>query len=58
MHSVPSLVDVLRSALKRLEHNEELTPDDPRLVELRRSLLRTIAELESRRHDPHESSVA
>lgn len=58
MPSVPSLADVLRSTLKRLEHNEELAPNDPHLAELRRSLLRTIAEIESRRQDEHESSVA
>ncbi|HTX40609.1 MAG TPA: hypothetical protein VMD25_02180 [Acidobacteriaceae bacterium] len=58
MPTVPSLADVLRSTLRRLEHNEELAPNDPRLIELRRSLLRTIAEIESRRSDKHDSSAA
>jgi hypothetical protein len=42
----PSLVEVLRSTLKRLEQNEDLAADDPALAELKGSILRTITELE------------
>lgn len=41
--NMPILVGALRSALKRLEEQEELAPDDPALLEIKRSILRTIA---------------
>jgi hypothetical protein len=42
----PSLVDLLRSTLKRLAQLEGLRPNDPALQEVKRSILRSIAELE------------
>ena len=42
----PSLIEVLRSTLKRLEQHEDLASDDPALAELKGSILRTITELE------------
>jgi hypothetical protein len=42
----PSLIEVLRSTLQRLEQHEDLASDDPALAELKGSILRTIAELE------------
>jgi hypothetical protein len=42
----PSLVEVLRSTLSRLEQHEDLASDDPALAELKGSILRTITELE------------
>lgn len=42
----PSLVEVLRSTLERLEQNEDLAADDPALAELKATILRAIAELE------------
>jgi hypothetical protein len=58
MPSVPSLAEVLRSTLQQLEHNEELAPNDPALAELRRSLVRTIVQIESRRSDDRKSAAA
>lgn len=42
----PSLAEVLRSTLKRLEQNEDLASDDPALNELKGTILRAITELE------------
>jgi hypothetical protein len=42
----PSLIEVLRSTLNRLEQHEDLASDDPALAELKGSILRTITELE------------
>lgn len=47
----PNLVQVLRDTLQRIERSNELLPDDPALLELQRSLLRIIAELELARED-------
>jgi hypothetical protein len=44
--SSPTLIDLLRSTLRRLEENSELDPADPQLRELKGSILRSIAELE------------
>jgi hypothetical protein len=44
--STPDLVQLLKETLKRLEQTEELQPNDPALVELKQSIVRTIAELE------------
>ena len=42
----PSLSELLRSTLKRLEQNEHLSPNDPALREIKNAILRSIAELE------------
>lgn len=42
----PSLVEILRSTLARVEQSADLSPDDPAMVKLRRLVLRLIAELE------------
>jgi hypothetical protein len=42
----PSLIEVLRSTLERLEQHEDLASDDPALAELKGFILRTITELE------------
>jgi hypothetical protein len=42
----PSLLEILRSTLARVEQSADLAPDDPALVQLRRLVLRLIAELE------------
>jgi len=52
----PNLVQVLEDTLKRIQRTSELAPDDPAMVELERSLVRAIAELELQRRD--ESSAA
>lgn len=44
--SARDLIDVLRSTLAQLEKSQDIAPDDPSLVELRNSIVRTIAELE------------
>ena len=40
------LIELLEETLKRLESVEALSPNDPALLELKRSIVRTIAELE------------
>ncbi|HEX9201774.1 MAG TPA: hypothetical protein VF865_19610 [Acidobacteriaceae bacterium] len=47
----PAFLEVLRSTLERVEHTLELAPDDPKLIEFKRSVLRAIAELEMRKSD-------
>jgi hypothetical protein len=53
-HKVPRRHDPLmkgfRVALMRIREIEKLQPDDPALLELQRSILRTITELELRRN--------
>jgi hypothetical protein len=41
-----SLVEILSSTLQRLEESADLRQDDPAVIELKRHILRTIAELE------------
>jgi len=49
--SSPTLIDLLSSTLRRLEDTPELDPHDPILVEFKRAITRSIAELELRRAD-------
>jgi hypothetical protein len=42
----PSLIEVLQSTLAHVERNTELPPDDLTMIDLKRSILRVIAELE------------
>lgn len=42
----PTLIGILRSTLARVEQSIDLSSDDPALAELRRRVLRLIAELE------------
>lgn len=49
--ALPTLIDLLRSTLKRLEETPGVGPDDPKLVEVKNSILRSIAELEVRKQD-------
>jgi hypothetical protein len=52
------LIEVLKKTLEQLEQTtEELRPDDRAMVELRSSILRTIAELEIARLQ-HSSATA
>jgi hypothetical protein len=44
-----TVVEVLRSALMRIERTDEFDPNDPALSEVKRSILLSIAELEMRR---------
>jgi len=46
MQSSPGLITALQSTLRQLEQTEEMTPEDPALVELKRSIVRVMAELE------------
>jgi hypothetical protein len=41
-----SLIGILRSTLARVQQKCHLSPDDPAAIELKRSILRTIANLE------------
>jgi hypothetical protein len=45
--TMPILVGALRSTIQNLERNEELSPDDPALREIKSSILRTIAAREA-----------
>ena len=49
--SSPTLIQLLRSTLRRLEENSGLDSNDPKLVEFKNSILRAIAELEIQRSD-------
>jgi hypothetical protein len=42
----PTLIETLRRSLSQIEEREKLRPNDPSLLELKRSILRTIAELQ------------
>ena len=47
----PSMIEALRSTLKCLERNEDLSPADPAYVELKNSILRAIGELDLRKNN-------
>ena len=47
----PKLIELLRSTLKRLEEELGMEPNDPKLLEFKDSLLRSIAEMEVRKQD-------
>ncbi len=47
----PSLVSLLRSTLQRLEESANIDPRDPTFMELKSTILRSIAELELRRQE-------
>jgi hypothetical protein len=49
--SSPTLIDLLRSTLRRLEENPELDPNDPQLQELKSFILLSIAELDLRKQE-------
>jgi hypothetical protein len=42
----PELIEAFRKALRHVEESERLHPDDPSLLELKKFIARTIAELE------------
>lgn len=48
--NMPIVVSALRSAIKRIEEQEDLSPNDPVLRRIKSAILRTIAErdIESR----------
>lgn len=46
---LPTLVTLLRSTLQHLEETEGIRPNDPAFLELKNSILRSIAELEIER---------
>ena len=52
MIKTPSLIDVLRSTLERVEQSVKLTPDDPALREFKRHIPRMIAENRGNRKQP------
>jgi hypothetical protein len=49
MNTRPSMLHALRKTLQSVIEAEKRTPNDPVLLEQKRSLLRAIAELEMRR---------
>ncbi|MGB8885940.1 MAG: hypothetical protein WCC87_04410 [Candidatus Korobacteraceae bacterium] len=51
----PDLIQILRRTLSDLEQSEH--PGSPALLELKRSLLRSIAELERAHSDDNEKSA-
>jgi hypothetical protein len=46
LQSAPGLITALQSTLKQLEETEEMAPEDPALLELKRSIARILAEME------------
>ena len=55
MQSSPGLITALQSTLRQLEQTEEMTPEDPALVELKRSIVRVMAELEVKKASMSEA---
>jgi hypothetical protein len=49
--NTPRIIDILAWTLCQLEENAKLREDDPAVIELKRQVLRTIAELESSEAD-------
>jgi hypothetical protein len=49
--SSPMLIELLRSTLRRLEESQGVDPNDPTMIEIKNSILRSITELEVRRQD-------
>ena len=47
MRQSPTLIELLLSTLQKVERTECLRPDDPALRQLRRTILRVIADLET-----------
>jgi hypothetical protein len=47
----PTLVEVLRSTLLRLEHSQDFSADDPAFQDFKRSILRLMADLQLRREN-------
>ena len=41
-----SLIEILRSTAEKVELNSDLAPDDPAVIEFKRSIMLSIAELE------------
>lgn len=46
LQSSPGLITILQSTLKQLEQTEGMVPEDPALLELKRSNARILAEME------------
>ena len=46
LQSSPGLITILQSTLKQLEQTEGMVPEDPALLELKRSIARILAEME------------
>jgi len=44
------LVHILRETLKHLEQTDDLSPNDPTLIELKRHIVRVLAELKIARN--------
>jgi hypothetical protein len=44
--SVPDLIDLLQATLEHLKRNQNLSSDDPALLELKQTIVRALAELE------------
>jgi hypothetical protein len=52
----PTLIETLRRTVEQIEEREKLNPLDPSLIELKRSVIRKIAELEiEERGEPDHS---
>ena len=43
----PNLLAILTDALAEIERDTQISPDDPTIIEFKRSLLRSISELET-----------
>lgn len=56
--SSPTLVDLLRSTLVRLERSPGIDPEDEVVHNLERSVLRTLAEVQRRRSERSEDKAA
>jgi hypothetical protein len=48
LYSSRTIAEILRSTLQRLDEDPELDRNDPKLIEIRDSILQSISELEFR----------
>lgn len=54
----PRLIQALRRTLDSIEQQERLAPEDANLRELKRSIVQTLAELDSRGERTEEGELA
>jgi hypothetical protein len=47
----PSIIEILRSTLTRLEKDSNFRQDDPAVVQLKRHVIQSLAEFESQKND-------
>jgi hypothetical protein len=57
LQSSPGLITALQSTLAQLEQSGDMGPEDPALVELKRSIVRVMAEMEIKKASNAETGA-